>query len=291
MARPQCVYCGAALPEAVVLEARARARESRAQPPADSRPEGPDRALVILDLAGASIETVQKALGLSRFEADQRARQGGFQLLRIASPAEAQDEAALLSELGLAALVVPESEVRAAHPVLVRGGRQGASGLTLRAEDDLAEVPPDDVLLVVRGPITREYQAEPSTRHRRNDVALEGGHRIHLHRRSAARPLELDPSSFEFDDGGLDSSLRRLTEWVTAIVDPATIDEGFRLLTPALAPAEAESLGSLAGAEALRRRPSPKRSKDGGRMVLDNVSQFRFYSAWRAAVERLRGSR
>jgi len=246
---------------------------------------------VILDLAAATTDTVGAALGLSRFESDQRVRRGGFQLHRIAALADARTEADRLTALGLRTAVVPEAEARAAaRPVIVLGGQMESSGLALRTEEGKVGIEPSDLLLVVRGAITREYMAEPMARHRRRDVSLESSQRIHLHRRAVPRPLELDPGSFEFGGGGVDSSMRRLSEWVAALGEHTTVDEGFRRLTPALAPAETEARGALSATEALRKSDDGRKQKQGPRVVLDNVGQFRFYSAWRGAVERRRAA-
>jgi hypothetical protein len=58
------------------------------------------------------------------------------------------------------------------------------------------------------------------------------------------------------------------------------VDEGFRFLTPALGPAQPPRPGPALALD-------PTRSGKGARPVrFDNVAQFRFYSGWRAAVER-----
>jgi hypothetical protein len=289
--RAQCLYCGAALPPENVAQANARARESSARRAAPDPfiAGGAARALVIIDCGGADAETVGAAVGVSRFQADLRVRQGGYQLHRIATLADAHADAERCAALGLWAALVPEAEARAAaRPVIVLGGRIEPPVFALRTDEGPVGLEPSEIVLVVRGPIVREYLAEPSTRHRRKDVGLEGGHRIHFHRRADPRPLELDPGSFEFDAGGVDSSLRRLTECVVALGERATVEDGFRRLAPALAPAETEARGALSSAEALRPRSGGSKRKDGPRVVLDNVAQFRFYSAWRGAVERLR---
>jgi hypothetical protein len=60
------------------------------------------------------------------------------------------------------------------------------------------------------------------------------------------------------------------------------VDDEFRRLPPALAPA-APSGGALGMVETLR---APRASD--APLVLDNLAQFRFYSAWRGLVERQR---
>jgi hypothetical protein len=66
-----------------------------------------------------------------------------------------------------------------------------------------------------------------------------------------------------------------------------TRDDGFRRLPPAYGVAEPEPRGRLAAASALGRR-SRGDHPESETVVLDNARQFRFYSAWRAALERRR---
>jgi hypothetical protein len=63
------------------------------------------------------------------------------------------------------------------------------------------------------------------------------------------------------------------------------VDDGFRLLPPALGEAaeEAGSLATFRGARGAGLAPGREAA-----IVLDNVAQFRFYSGWRAAIERVR---
>jgi len=54
-------------------------------------------------------------------------------------------------------------------------------------------------------------------------------------------------------------------------------------LPPELGVAQAAAAGPLAAADALG---APAAARGDASLVLDNLRQFRFYSAWRAAVER-----
>jgi hypothetical protein len=145
-------------------------------------------------------------------------------------------------------------------------------------DDGAVAVAGPELLLVVRGPIAREYP--PSTEVRRLRLAgLDPGYRFHLHRRGEARPLELDPAGFEFGERAPgDSSMLRMNGWMAGLAAATPHDDTFRFVTPALAPAEADA--GLAAAGALR-RPAGRETTP----VLDNLAQFRAYSAWRAAVE------
>jgi hypothetical protein len=279
VARASCIYCGAALrPEQVTAAAAAAEALALEAAPAAAAA----RAVVVLDLRAAPAERLASALGLPAYEAEQRLRRGGYQLHRIAEPAAAGEEARRLTGAGLSVHVVPEAEARAAAmPLLALGGRCHERALELRTVDGPREVAGNDVLLVVRGPIARAL--EPPRHFRR--VRLAGpdeGHRIHLHLRSQGPPLEIDPEDFEVGTGPLPlSSLMTLLDWLRAVAGGAPVDEGFRFLAPALAPAAPAPAGTAAGAaQALS---AGKRARPA---LFDNLAQFRFYSGWRAAVER-----
>ena len=155
----------------------------------------------------------------------------------------------------------------------------------------LAFVAARTLLLVVRGPIAREYQ--PITGGGASTPpSLEEGYRVHLHRRCRLSRR-----------GDRRRELR------------------VRLRRHRLGPPRARRLGGRGrgGRPARRRlpptaaRPRPRRARAPGALsppsapsaapsgaatpparasacVLDNVAQFRFYSAWRAALERRRAA-
>ncbi len=303
VARPNCLYCGAALPDDVVALARATAAAAGPKtsspghpglrPDAGQQPAG-DRVLVVLDLAEAEPGALARALALPRFEAGQRVRRGGYQLHRIGGRDEAGAEAARLRSSGLDAWLVPEVDVQAAQPVVARGGRRSGHTLALRSALGELTVSSTDLLLGVRGPIAREYQRAPaSSRGLLQEIrslkqlrlaTLEQGYRYHLHRRGDPRPIELNPDGFDFDAAAEGSTLLALTRWVEDLCQGIPLDDAFRRETPVLAPS-AESGGLPA---AMGRRDGKARPREGGSTVLDNVAQFRFYSAWRGALERLR---
>jgi hypothetical protein len=284
VARPQCVYCGAAVPAAAVEEAARQAAEVAAAPSlgAGAVTAGPARALVVLDLEGADPQALASGLSLSGFEASQRVRRGGWQLHRIAPAEEAAREAERLAGAGLRVVALPEAEVRAAaRPVPVAGGSWAGDGLVLRTEAGPLTPRPDGLLLVVRGPITREYLAPARTRKVRT-ATLDQGHRFHLHRRDDPRPLELDPVAFDFGVPSLtESSLLLLSSWIEKAAAGVPVDDRFRRETPALQPAAPETAGIAAALGGGGGRPKEDQSQ-----VLDNLEQFRFYSAWRACAHR-----
>jgi len=268
----RCVYCGA--------EAPAGAAEA----PAEVAPEPSQRLLVVLRVEGADPAALARALGLAAAEAAPRARRGGWHLLRIAEPEAAREQAARLHEAGLAAVLVAEAEVRAAaRPEVALGGERTGDELVLRTTDGPARVNPRQLLLVVQGPITREYQTSQHVKRSRT-ATLEPGYRFHLHRRGETRPLELHPGAFDFGAGGRgSSSLLQLTAWMQELTRGIVVDDGFRRLPPELGVAQAAVAGPLAAADALGARAA---GRGDAPLVLDNLRQFRFYSAWRASVEK-----
>jgi hypothetical protein len=194
-------------------------------------------------------------------------------------------------------VAVPEPEVRT-PPLLATGGAQQGDALHLKLEDGPLVMRAEDLMLLVRGPIAREYQ--PSLQIRRFQTAsLEGGYRIHLHRRGDRRPVELDPGNFEVGFTVTGSSLLELLGWLEAVASGVPVDDSFRRMTPVLGPAAPPTSGVMAATAGLHRAPrssglgnwtsrTSSAPKDEPPAVLDNVAQFRFYSGWRAAVERRR---
>jgi hypothetical protein len=244
-----------------------------------------------VDLESADATVVARALKLSRFDAAPRARRGGLQLWRLAGAPEVSREAGEIAAEGLPVTILPEAEIGlASRPCVALGGRFADGTLDARVEEGRLRIAGPDLLLVVRGPIARDYPTAPDLKRPRT-ATLEAGYRVHLHRNADPQPLELDPGSFEFSDPASAgrSSLLELLAWVDALARGAPIDNDFRLLAPALGVSarEASGLGALVAALA---RPAAGRSAGNAPVVLDNLAQFRFYSAWRAALARRKSS-
>jgi hypothetical protein len=291
MARSSCLYCGAALPAesvAAAAEAASKVRESSSlvAGAATAPAEESEGQLLVVDVGGSTTAALERALGLPRFEAEMRLRRGGLQLHRRGSEGELRDEAKRLEAAGLPVFLVTEAEARR-RPVPVTGGRQQGGRLLFRTETGSLDLSPLDLLLIVRGPIRREYQAREIDRKKPHTATLEEGFRFHLHRKQDPSPLELDPASFAFGTHAplTGSSLLELKAWLEAIGEAVPVDDGFKLLPPALGAAaeESGSLGALRGTRSGGLGPGREPA-----VVLDNVAQFRFYSGWRAAIERQR---
>jgi len=245
-----------------------------------------------VDLESADATVVARALKLSRFDAAQRARRGGPQLWRLAGAPEVSREAGEIAAEGLPVTILPEAEIRlASRPRVALGGRFADGTLDARVEGGRMRIAGPDLLLVIRGPIARTYPTAPEDLKRPRMATLEPGYRVHLHCHADPQPLELDPGSFEFSDPASAgrSSLLELLAWVEALARDAPIDNDFRLLAPALGVSarEASGVGALVATLA---RPAAGRSAGNAPVVLDNLAQFRFYSAWRGALARRRSS-
>jgi hypothetical protein len=278
VARPRCLYCGAAISAEAVAAAEASSRQV-AQPAATEAPE--ERVLLVLEIEGQPADVVARGLGISAYDAGSLVRRGGFHFHGALRPGQAAHEKEVLASAGLPVWLIPEAEARqAATPLLVRGGTLNGDQLALKTDGGAVDVGASDLLLVVRGPIVREYQRRPE-RSKVETATLEAGYRFHLHRHTAVAPLEVDPTEFAFGAGPTQpSSLLQLTEWVETVSRSAAQDDLFRRHAPALAPSLSDAgLSALSGAP---------RKKEEARVVLDNLAQFRAYSGWRAVAERKR---
>jgi hypothetical protein len=288
--RRRCLYCGSELPELAGATARCAAPVPADDPGAagsTTMEPGAARCYLVLDASRVDPQALAVALQLSAYEAAQRVRRGGLQLLRVANEDEAAREASRLGALGLSVERLPEAEVRRAEePLVLSSGRFEQDALRAEAASTALRVARGELLLVVRGPIRRELGPGIDWRKRRSHVPREG-YRFHLHRLQDPRPIEIDPEGFEFPEtsGEPGSSLLRLLAWIDALAADAPVDDAFRSLAPALAPATESPAAGLAAARALRREDR-QRGKDEAPTLLDNLRQFRAYSAWRGAAER-----
>jgi hypothetical protein len=283
MARMTCLYCGARLPSEL-LEGMPRPTPVAEAPPREASSAGPnlDRVLVVFGPGRASAGAVADAFGITEFEAEQRLKRTGFHLHRILDPTRADAEASRLRSAGLEVFAIPEAELAPAlDPLLVRSGHNDTKALTLRTDSGEHRVEPAAALLLVTGAIRREY-ATDIEKMKRARLLLDEGSRFHVHLHGGERPLEIDPEAFFFDgpQGLPASSLLEIRSWMTALAAVIPRDDDFRFLPPALAPTDERPGSTVFDAVAALRsgREAPT--------VLDNLKQFRFYSAWRGAVAR-----
>jgi hypothetical protein len=270
MTGKRCLYCGGALAEPAEV------------PPEPPQPAAEARGLVlVLDLTGSTPESLTRNLGLTRFEAEQRSRRGGFHLLARLSDEAASREAERLRGEGLGVFLIPEKEAReGARPLKVVRGSAPGDFLELRGPEGSTEVRKGDLALIVRGDIARARQASQKVG---QGGPLQPGLRIHLHARSGTRPVELDPLDFECGEALMGSTHLEINRWLRELFPGVAEDGAFRHEPPALAPAGDSEFGVSEMARSLERA----RKKDEP-LLLDNLTQFRFYSAWRGAVEKRR---
>ncbi len=280
LARAVCLYCGAPLGSGQQAPAAADAPLLEAAPVLPK-----DRVLVLLDVAGTAPEILVRALAFSPYEAALIGRRGGLHLVRASASDAALREAERLRSLGAEPLLVPEAEVRA-RPLLCLAGERQATGLTLRTEQGSVTLAPGEAFLVVSGPITREYL--PTSERRRIATArLEEGFRVHVHRRAADRPLEIDALNLELGFAASGSVRLEIQAWLDVVAGDAKRDSGFSRLPPVLGPAEPDPKGALSAAGSLA-AGARSNTSDEHALVLDNLAQFRFYSGCLAAAERRR---
>jgi hypothetical protein len=279
ISRPRCLYCGVALDPALVPPPPPEPAAGAAELPALAAPSepAPERTLVVIGFQSPDVAPVAEALALAPFEVAQRMRRGGWHLHKVLAPDAAAVEGERLQAAGLAVRLVPEVEVRpSAEPIAVTGGTWSEPHLRLHTSRGDRALAAGDLLLIVSGAIQREYPAE----FRRNLrlAALTPGHRFHLHTRGEALAFELDPDAFVFDTPSPVpmSSLLELRSWIAGLT-PVPVDDGFRSLPPALGPSPTPDPTAFAALRAGKKEGAP---------VHDNLRQFRFYSGWRAAVER-----
>jgi len=279
VARATCLYCGAALSSATV----AAVEKSRAAAlGADPAPREA-RALVVVRLEGADAHALESAFGLSAYEASQWARRGGYHLHRAAAPADAAADRERLHGHGIAAFALDEAAVRAdADPAPALGGAFDGAALDLRTPAGRVRLAAGDLLLLVKGPIAREHAARDDRLKFVRTATLEPGFRFHLHRAAEGRPIEIDPAACEVGGArSAESALLEIAGWMARLAETVPVDDGFRRLPPALAPVAPAATGLARADDTLRKAAG--READ----ILDNLAQFRLYSAWRGAVERL----
>lgn len=325
MARPTCLYCGAPLPVTVV-EAALAARQAvldqvapvdgqdpvLAPPEARPEPRVEPRVVFALDLSAAEPGAVAAALGVSLYEAGQRCRRSGPQLLRVGPPPTSAEQASL-SAAGARWRLLPENDVRtASRPLQALGGTWIQGRLRLRVlRADTLEIAPGTLLMGARATLQRQRETEPSVAHSANgrgagsswsltgrapagawrrglptrEPGLEPAHRLHLHRRDDPRPIELDPGDFEFGDQVPvpGAPLLALLDWTERLLAGAPLDDGFKWLAPVMAPSNPET-GAMGVRAALGQRSASAAAR--AVRVHDNLEQFRFYSAWRGLFER-----
>jgi hypothetical protein len=295
MARARCVYCGATLSSEGLEEAALAARrilQSKSLAGLESAATGlgrdwQSRRYVVIDTAAAGVEVIAEACAVSVWEARQWQASSRYRLLKVsAEPADGPLESGL-RERGLRFLVVPDDTVaRSRNPVLLESIDPSAGLAACTIRDD-PEAPPlrrdlkdQDLALIVSASIKRQRVKDQDSRRPPTETRLEDAWLVHLHLKGEARPWEIDPLRTTYEGAGPASAYMRTLELVRRLSTIAPHDEAFRNIVPALSP----GVDPLRGLESLATTPR-KKAKEPKFVVLDNVAQFREYSAWRGAIE------
>lgn len=292
-ARPKCLYCGAPLSEETIQSATLAAERvqrgqglSNLEAAAKGIGVHSARRYVVVDTAAVASEVLADACSVSVWEARQWQAASRFRLVKVSSePPDGPLESGLRAK-GLTPLIVPEEKVlRSRNPVLLESIDAAASPPQCSSRDapespltrtDLKE---QDLLLIVSASIKREKVKTQDTRvptEKRLDDALL----VHLHLRGADRPFEIDPLRTTYEGTGVASAYIRTLELARRLSSLAPHDESFRNVVPALSPGLDPSSELKALASSTR-----KKAKEPKIVILDNVAQFREYSAWRGGVE------
>ncbi|MEO8360203.1 MAG: hypothetical protein ABI672_09255 [Vicinamibacteria bacterium] len=298
MARPTCVYCGAKLSVELLDEAASAARrvlQSRSLAGLEKAAKGasPDqvwRRYLILDTKDVSVESVAKACSASTWEARQWQAASRYRLLKVTTETDAPIESAL-RDRSLPFFALSEEVVAAARSPLLLEAVDSVSALlrvTFRAEADgrsqTRDIRNEDIAILLSAPIRREKVKEATaSRRAQPETRLEDAWLMHLHLKDEPRPFELDPRRVAFEGGGLASAHMRSLELLRRLAADVPHDEAFKNTVPALSPGS-DPLIDLASLKT----PQKSGAKEAKLVVLDNVAQFREYSAWRGAVEKAR---
>lgn len=297
MARPTCVYCGARLSVELLEKAASAARrilQTSTLAGLEKAAKGisPDhvwRRYLILDTKDVSVESVASACLASTWEARQWQSASRYRLLKVTSETAAPIESAL-REHRLPFFALSEEVVGAARNPLLLEAVDSTSALlkvTFRAEaggqSQTREIRNEDIAILLSAPIRREKVKEATSRHAQADTRLEDAWLMHLHLKDDPRPFELDPRRVAFQGGGSTSAYMRSLELLRRLAVHVPHDEAFKNTVPALSPGT-DPLIELASLKT----PQKSGAKEAKLVVLDNVAQFREYSAWRGTVEKAR---
>lgn len=302
MARTNCVYCGAALSPEVLEEAKqaaARVLQSKSvthlEAAARGEPRDSTRRYLVIDTAATPLEALAEACSISVWEARQWQASSRYRLLKVSTESPGGPLEASLKDRRLVFFALPEPMVSALRrPTMVESIDLSVEPIrcALRADPESAptrrECPEDEVALIVSATIRREKVKEKTSLKAHPDTRLEDAFLVHLHLKNEEQPWEIDPRRTAYEGVSLASAHMNTRELVRRLSSRAPHDDAFKNVVPALSPGEDPATG-LQVLKKSRGRDDQKQKP----VVLDNVSQFREYSAWRGAVEkeRLRGPR
>jgi hypothetical protein len=294
MAREKCVYCGAALSRETLREAAAAAKrvfQSTTLTGLEDAARGlgggsQNRRYLVVDTATNDVETLASACSISQWEARQWQAAARFRLLRVTSEVSNGPFETRLRAMGVPLHVIAEDVVaRARNPLPIESldASRVPAECTLRPDP---ESPPirraleeSLVAVIVSGPIRREKVKEIASFKKVPSIRLEDAFLVHFHIRGEPRPWEIDARRTSFEGDGLASAHMRTLQLVRRLAGTVPHDDAFRNLVPALSEG-ADPLTEFTSGNS-RAGSSTKGTK---LIVLDNVAQFREYSAWRGRL-------
>ena len=290
MARATCMYCGAPLDVNVVAEAATAAQrvlEAKSllhlEATTQNRSLAAERWYRIVETRSARAESLAAAFGVSLWDARQWQATSFYRLIGVNADSDPGRSGAPLEIEGVRIHHVSERRVAARRrPVAVESIDAEALSFSLR-EDSAApavwqQLRRENLALIVTGPIQREKIREQASPKKAADSRREESWLVHLHLRDDERPWEIDPGRTAFEGPGFASANMRTRDLVQKLSVSAPCDDAFKTTVPALSPGE-DPIADL-------RRPKGegKGEKEGRLLVLDNVTQFREYSAWRSTL-------
>jgi hypothetical protein len=298
MARATCLYCGAPISEETLAAAAMAARRVQQTPilaqlqtaaKGLGRETG-SRRYVVIDTSAVTAEAVAAACSVSIWEARQWRAAAGFRLVKVsAEPMDGPLERGLRDQ-GVSFFVIPEDRVaRSRIPVPLESidFSRIPAHCSLRPDPDTEPVrrdlPESDLALIVSASIKRERVKEQTSPKKSADARLEDAWVVHLHLKGEARPWEVDPRRTSYAGVGLASAHMNTQELVRRLSATVSHDETFKNMVPALSPG-VDPVGDLVALKTATRTAA----KQPMRVVLDNLAQFREYSAWRGAIEEAR---
>jgi hypothetical protein len=294
MAREKCVYCGAALSPETLREAAAAAKRvfqsttlMGLEDAARGVGGGPhDRRYLVIDTAANALETLAAACSISTWEARQWQAASRYRLLRVTAEPQDGPYETRLRGMGVTVHAIAENAVaRARNPLPIESldASKVPAECTLRPDPDSppirSHLEEGQVAVIVSGPIRREKVKEIASFKKVPSVRLEDAFLVHFHIRGETRPWEIDARRTSFEGEGLASAHMRTLQLVRRLALKVAHDEAFRNVVPALSegvdPLTEIASGSSTGGSS---------SKGTKLIVLDNVAQFREYSAWRGRL-------
>ena len=280
-AATQCLYCSKPLTPPPLL----------ASPPDESPSLAPlpaaDWHLIILIPSGpadeAMIERLSDVAGMSRYDARLSLTSTRPRILRrVDGDLFARGLSEQLRAARIPHYVVSEKSILALPVSRAQRGELQERALEVSVEGTTLSIPYEDILLCVRGEITRENHNERKLATAKGaNRSLSPGLLLHLYSKEASVAVEVDSESFNWPSSGHEptrSAILELERFLDSVEDKAPgvlVDRGFDLELPVLSRA-----GDSSDVAHILSSGSP------GGVLFDNEDQFRFYARWRYRLER-----